>query len=111
MLQSEPTPFDTVHDRGFPFSYGVFLAYYKTHDFKDASHGQLAVVGSLAGGLPDLLSIVLLPFLGRYPWMKQRCMFLGLALTVGGIVGAAFATKAWQVVVLQGLVTSVGAGE
>ncbi|KAL0567622.1 hypothetical protein V5O48_014374 [Marasmius crinis-equi] len=94
---------------GFPFSYGVFLAYYQTHDFKDAPHGQLAIVGSLSGGLPDLLSIILLPILGRYPRLKQKCMVLGLVMTVAGIAGAAFATEPWQVILLQGVLTSLGA--
>ncbi|ESK86465.1 monocarboxylic acid transporter [Moniliophthora roreri MCA 2997] len=91
-----------------PFSYGVFFDHYISHDFKDAPSGQLAVVGSLSGGLPDLTSIIFLPILSRYPRIKRKCMVVGLVMLSAGLIGAAFATQPWQVILMQGIISPMG---
>ncbi|EEB87100.1 hypothetical protein MPER_15698, partial [Moniliophthora perniciosa FA553] len=75
-----------------------------------APSGQLAVVGSLSGGLPDLTSIIFLPILSRYPRIKRKCMVVGLVMLSAGLVGAAFATQPWQVILMQGIVSPMGGG-
>ncbi|KAL0068217.1 hypothetical protein AAF712_004602 [Marasmius tenuissimus] len=93
---------------GLPYSYGVLLDYYKKHDCQNSPGGHLAIIGTLSSGLPDFLSIAILPLLGRYPRIKRKCMIVGLGMAVGGIVGAAFATTAWQIILLQGILTPLG---
>ncbi|KAK1217035.1 hypothetical protein PQX77_020309 [Marasmius sp. AFHP31] len=93
---------------GLPYSYGVLLDYYKKHDFQNSPGGHLAIVGTLSSGLPDFLSIAILPLLGRYPRIKRICMMVGLGMEMGGTVGAAFATTAWQIILLQGVLTPLG---
>ncbi|KAK1217040.1 hypothetical protein PQX77_020314 [Marasmius sp. AFHP31] len=96
---------------GIPYSYGVLLDYYQKHDFHTSPGGQLAIVGALSSGLPDFLSIVILPLLGRYPRVKRKFMVVGLVMVAGGLVGAAFATTVWQIVLFQGVLAPLGSGE
>ncbi|KAK7467603.1 hypothetical protein VKT23_004656 [Stygiomarasmius scandens] len=91
-----------------PLSYGVFLNYYTTHAFPHASPDSLAAVGSVSTGLLYLSSPIVLPLFNRFPWYKRRFMILGLFLCVVGLLGAAFATKAWHLILTQGVIYAAG---
>ncbi|KAE9398983.1 MFS general substrate transporter [Gymnopus androsaceus JB14] len=93
----------------FPFSYGVFLNFYTTDPtFKNDSSTSLALVGSLSSGLLYLTSPIVLLVINRYPWHKRNAMILGVVLCVSGLVGAAFSTKIWQLIITQGIMYSLG---
>ncbi|ESK90862.1 mfs monocarboxylate [Moniliophthora roreri MCA 2997] len=70
--------------------------------------GVLAIVGSVSSGLLYLSSIVILLLVNRYPWYKRQVMVFGLAIAVAGLVGAAYSTEPWQLVLTQGVMYSLG---
>ncbi|KAK0214275.1 major facilitator superfamily domain-containing protein [Armillaria nabsnona] len=92
----------------YPFSYGVFLNYYASHEFKDSSSTLLALVGSLSTGLIYLSSIVVFPVIARYPARKKQMMYVGLGLSVAGLIGAAFSKTPEMLVLTQGVMYSIG---
>ncbi|KAF8916010.1 major facilitator superfamily domain-containing protein [Mucidula mucida] len=92
----------------YPFSYGVFLNHYATHEFSHVSSTVLSLVGSTSTGLMYLLSLILLPLMNRYPYHKKNMMYVGLVLCMAGLVGAAFAREAWQLILTQGVIYAVG---
>ncbi|KAJ3788249.1 MFS general substrate transporter [Lentinula aff. detonsa] len=93
----------------FPFSYGIFLNFYATDpSFEHYSSASLALVGSLSSGVLYLTSPIILPIINRYPWHKRNAMILGVILCVSGLVGAAFSTKVWHLIITQGILYSIG---
>ncbi|KAF5383416.1 hypothetical protein D9757_006144 [Collybiopsis confluens] len=68
----------------------------------------LTLVGTLNTGILYMSSLVLLPLLGRYPAQKMKVTLVGYILTIGGLVGAAFARNATQLILTQGLLFSIG---
>ncbi|KAK7467602.1 hypothetical protein VKT23_004655 [Stygiomarasmius scandens] len=92
----------------FPFSYGVYLNYYTTHVFPNVSTNTLALVGSISTGLLYLSAPFVLYLNNRFPWYKRRVMMLGVVLCVSGLLGAAFATAPWQLILTQGAIFSLG---
>ncbi|KAJ7121354.1 MFS general substrate transporter, partial [Mycena crocata] len=92
----------------YPFSYGVFLEYYRTHVIPDAPTSILALVGSMLTGIIYLSSWMILPFISRYPALKKPIMTVGVVFCVAGLIGAAFATEPWQLVLTQGVIYTLG---
>ncbi|SJK97120.1 related to monocarboxylate transporter [Armillaria ostoyae] len=92
----------------YPFSYGVFLNYYTSHEFKDSPSTLLVLVGSLSTGLIYLSSIVVFPIIARYPARKKQMMYVGLGLSVAGLIGAAFSNTPEMLVLTQGVMYSIG---
>ncbi|KAK0232825.1 MFS general substrate transporter [Armillaria fumosa] len=93
----------------YPFSYGVFLNYYTSHEpFQNTPSSLLALVGSLSTGLMYFASLIILPVFSRFPAHKKKGMYVGLALCVAGLFGAAFAKTSGVLVLTQGILYSVG---
>ncbi|KAI3607739.1 mfs monocarboxylate [Moniliophthora roreri] len=95
---------------GLPFTYGVFLDFYLSSDpfFINSASGLIALAGSLCNGILYLSSLILLPVISRYPRQKTIVMVVGLIICVSGLVGAAYATTPWQLILTQGVMYSVG---
>lgn len=100
-----------MQTRSFPFSYGVFLNYYTTHTFKDSPSSLLALVGSLSTGIMYLSAVIITPIVSRYPRQKKNIMAVGVTFCVTGLIGAAFSTKPWQLVITQGIIYAIGGSE
>ena len=113
----------------FPASYGVLLnAYIRDPKFVSQSDAAdlLPQIGSIASGLMHLLSMLLslfkliapltcavpllMPFLNRYPSHRRSCIYLGFVFTVGSLIGASFASRVSDLLILQGLVYAIGGG-
>ncbi|KAF9267456.1 MFS general substrate transporter [Marasmius fiardii PR-910] len=95
---------------GLPFTYGVFLDFYKTEVFPAASPGLIALPGSLCNGILYLSTIYIMPLISRFPMYKFQVMIVGYVICISGLVGAAFATKVEHLVVTQGVLYAVGGG-
>ncbi|KIO32296.1 hypothetical protein M407DRAFT_57001, partial [Tulasnella calospora MUT 4182] len=95
----------------FPFSYGVFLNYYTTVLFPpdDPQLNLLPLVGTLSSGIIYMASLLVLPFILKYPGQKRNISYLGLVLCVVGLLGSGFATRPVHLVATQGIVYSIGA--
>ncbi|KAF8608593.1 MFS general substrate transporter [Ceratobasidium sp. AG-I] len=92
-----------------PFSYGVFLNHYTSHHLFDGPQEfLLPLVGTLSSGIIYLTSIAIMPALGRYPHQRQNLMRFGAVLCVVSLLGAAFATQVWHLILTQGILYSVG---
>lgn len=95
-----------------PFTYGVFLNHYTTHHLFDGPQEfLLPLVGTLSSGIIYLTSIVIMPMLVRYPHQRRNMMWLGTLLCVVALLGAAFATQVWHLILTQGIIYSVGGSE
>ncbi|KAK0245399.1 MFS general substrate transporter [Armillaria nabsnona] len=93
----------------YPFSYGVFLNYYTSHEpFQNTPSSLLALVGSLSTGLMYFASLIILPVFSRFPVHKKKGMYVGLVLCVAGLFGAAFAKTSGVLLLTQGILYSVG---
>ncbi|KAJ7760996.1 MFS general substrate transporter, partial [Mycena metata] len=92
----------------YPFSYGVFLEHYKTRVFPEAPSSILALVGSMSTGVIYITSWIVLPLISRYPALKKPLMAVGVVLVVAALIGAAFATQPWQLVLTQGAIYGLG---
>ncbi|KAF5337663.1 hypothetical protein D9758_013025 [Tetrapyrgos nigripes] len=72
------------------------------------SRSLLALVGSLSNGILYLSSPILLPVMNTFPQMKTRVMILGYVICVAGLIGAAYARTAGELIVTQGVLYAVG---
>ncbi|KAF9071441.1 major facilitator superfamily domain-containing protein [Rhodocollybia butyracea] len=68
----------------------------------------LALVGSLSSSVLFLSSPIVLPITNRFPRHKRAVMISGILLSVSGLVGAAFSTKIWHLIITQGIMYSLG---
>ncbi|KAF8608595.1 MFS general substrate transporter [Ceratobasidium sp. AG-I] len=92
-----------------PLSYGVFLNHYTTHNLFDSSQNfLLPLVGTLSSGIMYMASMFVVPVIASYPQHRTSFMYVGLVLCVSGLLGAAFATKVWHLIMTQGVLYSVG---
>ncbi|CAE6430123.1 unnamed protein product [Rhizoctonia solani] len=92
-----------------PFTYGVFLNHYTSHHLFDGPEEfLLPLVGTLSSGIIYLTSLFVMPLLTRYPQHRQTMMRTGAVLCVVAIIGAAFSTRVWQLLLTQGILYSIG---
>ncbi|KAG8714448.1 hypothetical protein FRC08_011912 [Ceratobasidium sp. 394] len=91
-----------------PFSYGVFLNHYTTHRLFDHSENLLPLVGTLSSGILYMASLFILPASAQYPAYRKGLMCAGLLLCVSALLGAAFATQVWHLILTQGVLYSIG---
>jgi MFS family permease len=75
------------------------------------STNTLAIVGSISTGLLFLSSPFVLYLVNQFPRYKRKTMMLGVVLCVAGLLGAAFATEPWQLMLTQGAIYSLGGSE
>ncbi|KAG9082244.1 hypothetical protein FS749_007009 [Ceratobasidium sp. UAMH 11750] len=93
-----------------PFSYGVFLNHYTSqHMFRGPQEFLLPLVGTLSSGIIYLTSVVIMPMLSRYPHQRRNLMRFGVLLCCVSLLGAAFATQVWHLILTQGVLYSIGA--
>ncbi|KAJ7475407.1 MFS general substrate transporter [Mycena galericulata] len=62
----------------------------------------------MSTGIIYLASWLILPIISRYPTLKKPLMVLGVVFCVTGLIGAAFATQPWQLVLTQGVIYALG---
>ena len=95
---------------GFVFSIGIFHEYWSTSLFPGpANASTITICTTLCSGLLYLGAAIIGPLLARYPQHRAAMQYLGLALSVSGIIAAAFATKPWHLVLFAGIMYPIGA--
>ncbi|KZV92632.1 MFS general substrate transporter [Exidia glandulosa HHB12029] len=93
----------------YAFSYAVFLPYYANVVFPHhANLSLLSLIGTLATGIMYMAALVVMRVCPRYPWIKRPMMLSGLFISTAALVGAAFSTEPWQLLLTQGVVFSIG---
>ena len=94
-------------------SFGVFQQYYTTSvtsPFLATPPGSIATVGTTLNGMMYLMMPGTFTLLTRYPKFRSFSGPAGLAITASSLVLSAFATKAWQLVLSQGVLCAIGSG-
>ncbi|KAJ7644475.1 MFS general substrate transporter [Roridomyces roridus] len=96
---------------GFPFAYGVFLDSYlhepRFSSQKDAT-SLLPLIGTLSLGIIYCSGVVVNPIATRYPRLLRPLMWLGAAICCLSLFGASYATKVVHLILLQGVLYSIG---
>ncbi|KAJ7643747.1 major facilitator superfamily domain-containing protein [Roridomyces roridus] len=96
---------------GFPDAYGIFLNSY-LQDPRFASQKDSAslppLIGTLSSGIIYCSAPIITPIAARYPQHRQKSMWLGVALCSGTLIAASYATKIWQLIILQGVLYALG---
>ncbi|KAM0751416.1 putative monocarboxylic acid transporter [Meredithblackwellia eburnea MCA 4105] len=89
---------------GWPFSIGTTFAYWDTVLFPEGTPGRdlLSLAATLQTGLMYCSAIVFGPLLARYPHQRLNLQRAGLLISIAGIIGSAFATKPWHLVLTLG---------
>ncbi|KAG8981353.1 hypothetical protein FRB94_011219 [Tulasnella sp. JGI-2019a] len=94
---------------GWPFSWGVFQAYYFEHNtFPGASETTLSWLGSIQSGLLPTVSFFSGKLGDRYGY--KPFVVVGSILACLGLLFSAFATTLWQYLITQGLLLGLAAG-
>jgi MFS family permease len=95
-----------------PFSYGVFLNHYTSqHLFDGPQEFLLPLVGTLSSGIIYLTSVIIMPMIARHPHQRRNLMRFGVLLCFVSLLGAAFATQVWHLILTQGVLYSIGASK
>lgn len=98
-----------AHTWGINSSYGVFLAYYLSHDtFHGASTLDFAFVGGLSIAMALLISpvaTIAVRILGT-----RTTLFIGIFFQTISLIGASFAKQIWQLFLSQGICFGWGMG-
>lgn len=95
---------------GFAYSIGVFHAYWtKTLFPQESAATILSLAATLQTGLLYMATVVIGPIITRYPEHRRILGFGGLAMSVGGIVFAAFVSKPWHLLLSAGIIYPIGA--
>ncbi|KAG8686256.1 hypothetical protein FRC09_014254 [Ceratobasidium sp. 395] len=55
-----------------------------------------------------MASLFILPTLAYYPAHRKKLMYAGLVICVAALLGAAFATEVWHLILTQGVLYSIG---
>ncbi|KAJ7160111.1 major facilitator superfamily domain-containing protein [Mycena filopes] len=96
---------------GFPTAYGVFLEAYLQDPRYASQKGAaslLPLIGTLSSGIPYFSGPFLNPIASRFPQHRRKSMWFGAVLCCGSLLGASYANQISHLVVLQGVVYSVG---
>ncbi|KAJ7506707.1 MFS general substrate transporter [Mycena galericulata] len=96
---------------GFPDAYGVFLNSYlqdPRYASQKSATSLLPLVGTLSSGIIYCSAPIVNPIAARYPQHRRKSMFLGAALCSGTLVGASYATKIYELIILQGVLYALG---
>jgi MFS family permease len=98
-----------AHTWGLNSSYGVFLAYYLTHNiFPRATYLEFAFVGSLSIACALLVSPVATIFTRKYG--TRTTLFTGVMLETASLIGASFGYEIWHLFLSQGVCFGFGMG-
>ena len=93
---------------GIPLSYGVFHPYYSTHPPFSLDQSLVPLIGTISTGLTYCNGFWMFPFMDRFPKYRKLCMWIGLFILCLGYLAASFAQRSWQLVLTQGVMTSMG---
>ena len=93
---------------GFPFSFGIFQAYYRTHAPFAREPSGIAAIATTASGLMYLSSPIVAIVIQRYPRMRRPASFVGLVVTTISLIVASFAQNTSTLLATQGVLYAIG---
>ncbi|KDE05119.1 hypothetical protein MVLG_04462 [Microbotryum lychnidis-dioicae p1A1 Lamole] len=95
---------------GLPSAYGVFLSYYMEEGVHGSTVGAklLPLVGACASGTMYLLGPPVALLLNPYPSFRILAIRIGCCILVLALLLSSFAKTAWQLLLTQGFMYSIG---
>ncbi|KAJ6504693.1 major facilitator superfamily domain-containing protein [Mycena vitilis] len=96
---------------GFPNAYGVFLdSYLRDQRFSSqkSATSLLPLIGTLSSGIIYCSGAFINPIAARYPEHRRKSMWLGAVMCCGSLFAASYATKIYQLILLQGVFYGIG---
>jgi len=94
---------------GYAFSVGVFHEYWTTELFPNPGDAStLTLASTLMTGVMYMTAVLASPLYTRYPEWRWVLQYGGLALSASGIIGSAFVTRPWQLLLTAGIMYPVG---
>lgn len=98
-----------AHSWGFNSAYGVFLAYYLSHEtFPGASRLEYAFVGSLS--LTTMFIVSPIATMATLKYGIRKTMFAGVIFETASFICASFASQIWHLFITQGIMFGLGMG-
>ncbi|KAL6872158.1 MFS general substrate transporter [Trichoderma novae-zelandiae] len=92
---------------GFPFSFGVFQDYYRTHEpFSRSS--KTAVIGTTAMGIMYLDIPVIMAFQRMYPKPTRYAPVVGLLFLCLALAASSFSQNVTHLILTQGVLYAIG---
>ncbi|TFL02648.1 major facilitator superfamily domain-containing protein [Pterulicium gracile] len=101
---------DAIVD-GFPLSYGILLnAYLRDEHYRTQKFAMnlLPLIGTLSSGLNYCSSILIQPFISRYPQYRRLYLFSGVVISFVSLYAASYVTKLPHLLLLQGILFGFG---
>ncbi|KAJ7879018.1 MFS general substrate transporter [Mycena olivaceomarginata] len=96
---------------GFPDAFGVFLNSYlqdPRYASQKSATSLLPLIGTLSSGIIYCSAPIINPITARYPHHRRKSMWLGAALCSGTLFAASYATRIFQLIILQGVLYAIG---
>ena len=93
---------------GFPFAFGIFQAYYRTHEPFSQDPSGIAAISTTASGLMFLSSPLVAIVIQRYPRIRRPASFAGLVVTALSLIAASFAQNTATLLATQGILYAIG---
>ncbi|BGP34918.1 hypothetical protein JCM10296v2_006742 [Rhodotorula toruloides] len=93
---------------GYSFAFATILVYLQTHDpWRQYSLSALSAIGTTQLGLMYCLPIVGVVIFRRYGDWVRTILWTSVAVSCGSMLLSSWATKLWQLVVLQGVLCGI----
>ncbi|KAI5242089.1 MFS general substrate transporter [Aureobasidium subglaciale] len=92
---------------GFPFSFGVFQAYYAQHF--EGNESSVAAIGTTATGLLYVSAPFWFVLNKMNPRWRRPSVFVGFVVMIASLIGASFANSVSQLIATQGVMYAIGA--
>ncbi|GAB7348849.1 hypothetical protein MBLNU459_g7555t2 [Dothideomycetes sp. NU459] len=93
---------------GFPFSFGVFEAYYATHEPFSQDAAGIAAIGTSATGIMYFAAPIVYTGLKKYPAWRRTSTLVGFVILLASLVIASFLNSVGALVATQGIMYGIG---
>jgi hypothetical protein len=93
---------------GFPFSFGVFQAYYSSHEPFASEKSGIAAIGTTATGIMYFSAPFASLFSQRWPHLSRPGMAFGIIIMVASMIAASFCESVPSLVATQGVLYAIG---
>ena len=91
---------------GFPQAFPIFQTYLSSRE--SAEYRDSLILTLLAPGLQDIEEGLLFQILPQAAHHRPKLVIIGITIMIVSLVLASFATKAWQIFLMQGILYGIG---
>ncbi|KAJ3876965.1 MFS general substrate transporter [Lentinula edodes] len=96
---------------GWNNSYGIFQEFYSTHTpFQSSSLVSISAIGTASLAIQYIEIIAVIAVCQRFPEKVKPAMWIALLICVTTLIISSFASRVWQLILLQGIIFGLAAG-